>query len=57
LDKIRELDSIVFRTNPDKGLLDDIVLKIDNAKKRIYLEVYIFTDKRIREAIIKAKNR
>ncbi|EKE29654.1 MAG: hypothetical protein ACD_2C00130G0005 [uncultured bacterium (gcode 4)] len=42
---------------PDKKLLDVLISKIDNAKKRIYLEVYILTEKRIIKALKDAKSR
>lgn len=38
-------------------LLDELVWKIDSAEKKVYLEVYIFTEKRIRKAIIDAHKR
>lgn len=57
LDKVRDFESIVFRSNPDTKLLDDMVVKIDWADNRVYLEVYLFTEKRIKEAIKKAYNR
>jgi phosphatidylserine/phosphatidylglycerophosphate/cardiolipin synthase-like enzyme len=42
---------------PDLWLLDDIVLQIDQAEKRVYLEVYIFTERDMRDAIIRAHKR
>ncbi|EKD66311.1 MAG: putative membrane associated protein [uncultured bacterium (gcode 4)] len=42
---------------PDKTWIDKIVNFIDNAKKRIYLEVYILTEKRIIETLVRAKGR
>lgn len=51
------LSWVEFRYTPDLKLLDDIVYLIDNSQKRVYLEVYIFTEKRIRKAIKRAYNR
>ncbi len=57
LDKVRELDSISFHANPNKEFLDELVWIIDLAEQRVYLEVYMFTEKRIRAAIKKANER
>jgi len=38
-------------------LLEEIVKKIDKAKERVYIEVYMLTEKRIIEAIKNAKKR
>lgn len=56
ISKIWERDVELFSL-PDKKWVDKIVNFIDNAKKRIYLEVYILTEKRIIEALVKAKSR
>lgn len=50
----RDVEIISF---PSKTWLDKIANFIDNAKKRVYLEVYILTEKGIIEALVKAKNR
>lgn len=42
---------------PDKTIIDKIITKIGKAKTRIYVETYIFTEKRILKAIIDAKKR
>jgi phosphatidylserine/phosphatidylglycerophosphate/cardiolipin synthase-like enzyme len=34
-----------------------LVKKIDEAKKRIYIEIYIFTEKDLRAALIRAKKK
>ncbi len=57
LKKIREFNSVKFFYSPYKNLIDNLVYKINNAKKNVYLEVYIFTEKRLREALVKAKKR
>ena len=57
LENINEIENISISHTPDTKLLKAIVQKINTAKEKIYLEVYIFTEKRIREAIIKAHNR
>lgn len=57
LDKIRYLEQVDFYYTPYKNLLDNIVSKIDNANTRVYLEVYMLTESRIQEALIKAEKR
>lgn len=42
---------------PDTGVLDGIVQMIDDADTRVYLEVYIFTEKRILKALKNAHGR
>ena len=57
LEHITQLDDSQLFVTPNLGLLDDLVLQIDAAKKRIYLEAYIFTERDMRDAIIRAHNR
>jgi len=38
-------------------ILDDIVKKIDLAENKVYIETYIFTEKRIKEAVKRAYKR
>jgi len=54
---IRDLESVEFYHTPDTSFLNDMVARIDNADKRVYLEVYIFTEKRIRSALKAAHKR
>lgn len=42
---------------PDKTIIDKFVNKINKAKTRIYIETYIFTEKRILKSVIDAKKR
>lgn len=42
---------------PSKEFLDMLVEKIDTAKERVYMEVYIFTEKRVLESLKKAYQR
>lgn len=56
-DKIEYLSGLTLKITPDIKLLDDITNQIDNAKIRVYVEVYIFTEKRIKKALIDAKKR
>lgn len=56
LSKIRNLEKIDFYYTPYKDLLDKIVWKIDNSKNRVYIEVYMLTEKRIQKALVNAKN-
>ncbi len=57
VEKIRELDDTGFYYTPYKPLLTKIVEKIKNAKKRVFVEVYMLTEKRIKEALVKAHKR
>lgn len=50
----RDVEIISF---PSKTWLDKIINLIDKAQKRVYLEVYILTEKRIIGALKSAKNR
>ena len=51
---ITELKNAKFYYTPNKELLEKIVDLINNAKKEIYLETYMLTEKRVQEALIKA---
>ncbi len=42
---------------PDRWFLNDIVAFIDAAQKKIYVEIYIFTERDMRDALIRAHNR
>jgi len=57
LDKIRELEYSKIYYTPYKWLLDKIVNKIRKSKKRVYVEVYMLTETRIKNALIKANKR
>ncbi len=57
LSKIRDLEETYFKYTPDKKVLDEIVEKIDNSKKRVYIEVYMITENRIKQSLKKAKDR
>lgn len=56
-EKIEYLSWITLKNTPDLKFLDELTQKIDDAKSRVYVEVYIFTEKRIRKALIDAKKR
>jgi len=53
-ENIEYLSWITITQTPDTKYLDEIVKKIENAKTRVYLEVYIFTEKRLQSALKKA---
>lgn len=57
LQNLEEINDIKFYYTPSKDLLNNIVEKINSSKKYVYIEVYMFTEKRIKEAVIKAKKR
>ena len=55
LSKIRDLEKIQLFYTPNKDLLNKIVEKINNAKTKIYIEVYILTETRIQKALMTEK--
>ncbi|MDD3645799.1 MAG: phospholipase D-like domain-containing protein [Candidatus Gracilibacteria bacterium] len=57
LKKIRNLDDTSLYYTPYKSLLDDITEKIDKANSRVYIEVYMLTETRIQDSLIRAKKR
>lgn len=57
LEDLKYLSGSEVYYTPYKELKDKIIEKINNAKDKIYVEVYIFTEKNIRQAIINAKKR
>lgn len=57
LKNISEFQDIELYSTPDKRLLEKIVDLINKSEKEVLLQSYIFTEKRILEAIKKAYNR
>lgn len=57
IEDIKNLENTDIFYTPYENLLFDFVDKIENAKNEILIEVYMFTEKRILEALKKAKNR
>lgn len=57
INDIKELSNVEIYYTPFLPILDDIVKKIDLAKNKVYIETYIFTEKRIKEAIKRANKR
>jgi len=56
-DSIKEIKDIQIYPTPDTEFLDNLTKKIDSAKEKVYVEMYIFTEKRLKKAIIDAKKR
>lgn len=56
-EKIEYLSGLTLKNTPDLKFLDELNQKIEDAKSRVYVEVYIFTEKRIKKALIDAKKR
>ncbi|NDK08646.1 hypothetical protein EOM39_05405 [Candidatus Gracilibacteria bacterium] len=54
---IKEVENVELYRTPDKNLLKTLVQKIGEAKTRVYVEAYIFTEKDLRSALVKAKKR
>lgn len=57
IEQVKELSSTQLYYTPYRELLDSIVKNIDNAETKIYISSYIFTEKRIKNALIRAKKR
>ena len=57
VDKIRNINYIELDSTPNKQVLNKIIDKINSAKYKIYLEVYILTEKNIQKALKIAKKR
>lgn len=57
LEHIEYLPWVQLYSTPDLAFLDSLTTKIEQAQKRVYVEVYIFTEKRLRKALIDAKKR
>ena len=57
LESLESLEDMSLHTTPDRDLLDYFIERIDAAQHNIFVEVYIFTEKRMRDALIRAHNR
>jgi len=57
LDDVVDVRSSQLVVTPDLEVLESLVQKIDTAQDRVYLEVYIFTEKRIFAAMKRAHER
>lgn len=51
---VKYLSGITLTQTPDTKYLDEIAKKVENAKNRVYLEVYILTETRLQTALKKA---
>ena len=56
-DIIKLWQSVYLHSTPDLEFLNKLVNHIDGADTRVWLEVYIFTEKRILESLIRAHKR
>ncbi|MBW7954521.1 hypothetical protein H3C61_01785, partial [Candidatus Gracilibacteria bacterium] len=54
---IEYLSGITLNYTPSLKFLDELTTKIDQAKNKVYVEVYIFTEKRLKKALKDAKKR
>lgn len=54
LKDVKYLTWITITQTPDTKYLDEIVKKVENAKSKVYLEVYILTETRLQSALKKA---
>lgn len=52
LDSIRNLEDTTIYSTPDKELMNTISKTIEEAQERVYLEVYLLTERNIMQAII-----
>ncbi len=56
-DDIEYFSWIILNHTPSLKFLDELTTKIDSAKNVVYVEVYIFTEKRLKKALKDAKKR
>ncbi len=56
LENIKDLNNTTFYYTPYKKLLDKITDKILSSKNRVYVEVYMLTETRIKQALVDVKN-
>ncbi len=57
LNKISEISNLKIIETPNLDLIDEIVNKINNSKNNVYVEVYIFTEKKLQTALKNAFDR
>lgn len=57
LKDLRNFENIEMTFTPDKNIIKKLREKIKNAKSRIYIEMYIFTEKDLRKDLLNAKKR
>ncbi len=56
LDQLQLIQNPEMFKTPNKKLLEQITNEINNAEKRVWLETYILTEKRIQQAVKKSHN-
>lgn len=56
-ENIKQLDNTEIFYTPEEKVLEKIINKIDEAKEKIYIEVYMLTEKRITKALKNAKEK
>lgn len=56
-DSLESIEKVRFFATPDLNFLDFLVEKINASEKRVYINVYIFTEKRLKSSLIDAKKR
>lgn len=56
-DSLQNIENARLFSTPDLNFLDFLVQKINASEKRVYINVYIFTEKRLKNALIDAKKR
>jgi len=57
VEKISEIPDAQFYYTPYDSWHNDIISYIDEAKTRVYVEVYLLTETRIKEALVRAEKR
>ncbi len=57
LENIKNIQKTDIFYTPNENLLNEIVKQINFSEEKIYISVYIFTEKRIKNALLKAKKR
>jgi phosphatidylserine/phosphatidylglycerophosphate/cardiolipin synthase-like enzyme len=57
IEDIQNIEGLSLYRTPNLDLLDQIVTEINKAEKKVYLETYILTEKKIQKALKNAKKR
>lgn len=55
--ELDELSKVELFMTPDLKLMDKIVEMVDKAEERVWIQVYIFTERDIRSALVRAQKR
>lgn len=57
ISQLKDLQNTTFYSTPDLEFLDFLVERIDKSTQKVWVEVYIFTEKRLQKALVDAHKR